>query len=510
MALAQGKFQVFEPQSWGGLTTKNHLSSIYRTSPQKASNIVTRLLSNSYGGNLESLLGKFPVKYFDNDDEFTWDLIGSSERNFPLLEARTTGGVVVTAGTNNVGAAGEKFELVFAEKAFFDVNVIVGEKNEVYPMRVIEDPVEEGTNYVYLVELMGGILDGMPGSELVGGKRFSKEFSPVEDTLSMKGGDITFSSPIALRNEFSSIRMQHKAPGNMKDRRMAMPFATIDPNDPKQNKVLLHNTWMQHTEWKFEYEFQQEKNKLLMFATTNRDVNGDYGNIGKSGHVIKMGSGIREQMEVSNTLYYNVFSLKLLTNMLGELSEGKLSMDERHFVLRTGERGAIQFHEAVTKDGSGWIATAQAMGFDNTNTHSISKVASPLHANAYSAGFQFVEYQAPNKVKISLEVDSFYDDRVRNKVLHPNGGVAESYRYDILDIGTIDGEANIQKAMVRGQEDIRGWEAGLRNPFTAAPSTELMANAVDGSVYHRACFGLGAIVRDPSRTASLIPGILQS
>lgn len=505
MAVAQGKFQVFEPQSWGGLTTTNHLKSIYHTSPQKASNIVTKLLANTYGSNLESMLSKFPVKYFETDDEFTWDLIGSSERNYPLVEARREDDAIVADTDTGVGAGRAKFKLVFAERAFSNVNMIVGEKNEVYPIRVVEEPYQEGTNWVYEVELMGNVLDGMPGSELVAGKRFSKDFSPVEDTLSVRGGDIVFTSPIALRNEFSAIRMEHTAPGNMKDRRVGMPFQWVDGDGKVQSAV----TWMQHVEWQFEYQFQQEKNKVLMFARTNRDQNGDYHNIGLSGHVIKQGSGIREQMEVSNTLYYNEFSLKLLTNMLTELSEGKLGMDERHFILRTGERGATQFHEAVTKDGSGWIGVADRVGFDNTNTNSIQKTSSKLHDNAYSAGFQFVEYQAPNKVKVTVEVDHMYDDKIRNKIYHPKGGVAESYRYDILDIGTIDGEPNIQKAMVRGSEDIRRWEMGLRNPFPAGPESEVMSNAKDGATYHRACMGLGAIVRDPSRTASLIPSILR-
>jgi hypothetical protein len=505
MALAQGKFKVYEAQSWSGLTTDNHLKSIYKLSPQKASSIVTKLLASSYGANLDSLLSRFPTKYFDSDDEFTWDLIGSSERNYPLVEARKEDGTVIVGGDTGIGAGTASFKLVFAERAFSDVNMVVGEKNEVYPMRIIDEPEVEGSNYVYTVELMGAVLNGMPGSELVASKRFSKEFSPVETTLSIKGGDISFTSPIALRNEFSAIRMQHKAPGNMKDKRVAMPFQTVDP---KTGKVTQQTTWMQHVEWTFEMQYQKEKNTGLMFATTNRDGNGDYHNIGKSGHIIKMGSGIREQMEVSNTLFYNVFSLKLLTSMLAELSEGKLSMDERHFVLRTGERGAIQFHNSITSDGSGWQATAAAVGFDNTGTSAMKKVSSSLHSNAYSAGFQFTEYLAPNNIKVTLEVDGLYDDKVRNKVLHPDGGVAESYRYDILDIGTIDGEPNIQKAMVRGVEDIRRWESGLRNPFTAAPSSELIGNAVDGSVYHRACMGFGAIVRDPSRTASLIPDIL--
>ena len=45
-----------------------------------------------------------------------------------------------------------------------------------------------------------------------------------------------------------------------------------------------------------------------------------------------------------------------------------------------------------------------------------------------SAGFQFVEYKAPNGVRVKIDVDPFYDDPVRNKVLHPEGGVAQSYR----------------------------------------------------------------------------------
>lgn len=500
MAASLGKFQVFESQSWSGLTTKNHLGAIYRAAPQKASNIITKLLAFNYAPTLDTMLSKFPVKYFDTDDEFTWDLIGSMERNYPLVEARVNG-VVVLANDTNVGAGQEVIELVFAERCFHDVNVIVGEKNEIYPLRVLADPTPEGTNWVYKTELMGGVINGMPGSELIAGKRFSKDYSPVEDTMSVKGGDISFNSPIALRNEFSAIRMQHTAPGNMKARPLVLPFEFVNP---KTNKVEMSSTWMEHVEWKFEYEFAMEKSRLLMFARTNRDQNGDYYNIGKSGHVIKMGSGIREQMEVSNTVYYNEFSIRLLTNMLTELSEGKLSMDERHFVLRTGERGAVQFHEAVKSDISGWLP----LGFDNTGTSVLQKTASPLHSNAYSAGFQFVQWLAPNGIKVTLEVDPFYDDKVRNKIIHPKGGVAESYRYDILDIGTMDGEPNIQKAMVKGSEDIRKWEYGLRNPFPSAPEFAIISNSVDGSTYHRASMGIGAIVRDPSRTASLIPSIL--
>ena len=82
-----------------------------------------------------------------------------------------------------------------------------------------------------------------------------------------------------------------------------------------------------------------------------------------------------------------------------------------------------------------------------------------------SYGFQFTEYRAPNGVRVKLDVDAFYDDPVRNKILHPDGGVAMSYRYDILYIGTMD-QPNIFKCAIKGQPELRGYRWGLRNPFT--------------------------------------------
>ena len=52
-----------------------------------------------------------------------------------------------------------------------------------------------------------------------------------------------------------------------------------------------------------------------------------------------------------------------------------------------------------------------------------------------SAGFQFVEYRAPMGITLKVNVNPMYDDPVRNKILHPLGSFAESYRFDLYDIG---------------------------------------------------------------------------
>lgn len=72
---------------------------------------------------------------------------------------------------------------------------------------------------------------------------------------------------------------------------------------------------------------------------------------------------------------------------------------------------AIQFHKAVLNVVSGWTQFV----LDNSSTKVIEKTQSRLHSNALSAGFQFVEYKAPNGVRVKLDVD-------------PINRVSESYR----------------------------------------------------------------------------------
>lgn len=76
---------------------------------------MVKLLAFRRGKTLETFISKFPTKQFDNDEEFVWDVIGSSKRNIPLVEARDENNNVVTAESPNVGAGTATFYLVFNE-----------------------------------------------------------------------------------------------------------------------------------------------------------------------------------------------------------------------------------------------------------------------------------------------------------------------------------------------------------------------------------------------------------
>jgi hypothetical protein len=501
MAGKLGKFQKQTFNHWKGTTKLNHLGGIFQMQPQKATSLMVQLLAWYRGKTLDTFLSQFPTKEFDSDEEYTWDVIGSALRNIPLVEARTIDGATINQETV-LGANGEPFYLVFAEDWFADGEVIVGELNEIYPLRVLGNPRNEGTNYVYKVELMGGITAGMPVGELAAGKRFSVEYAPVEREFSRKVGDIRFASPVSMRNEFTTIRIQHKVSGAMLNRKVAFGIPVTRETNGRYVKDTV-NMWMHEVQWQLEQQWNDYKNNVLAFGRSNRNLNGEYLNIGKSGEVIRMGAGLYEQMEVSNTMPYNNFSLKLIEDALYELSAAKLDFNERTFVIKTGERGAIQFHKAVLDTVSGWTA----FQINNDSVSLVNKTQSPLHENALKAGFQFVEFHAPNGVKVKIDVDPYYDDPVRNKIRHPMGGPAFSYRYDIFDIGTMD-QPNIFKVAVKGQNgDYTSYEWGLRNPFTGQMGNPYMSHDEDSATIHKMTT-TGVCVLDPTRTMSLIPAIL--
>ena len=500
-----GKFQMTAPKSFSGLATKSSMAALFGRSPQKASNMMIQLLAQYRGKSLEMDLMSLGVVNFARDDEYTWDLIGSSNRNIELLEARVNGSVQ-SASSDNLGANGAQFDLVFGEDWFNDGQTIVGEKPDLYPIQIVKKSIEGINNAVYTCVMLGGVTGGIPAEEVVAGKKFSGEGYAVSSELSRErmGGNVT--TPFAMRGEFSTIRYGHKVTGTADKYQVKVGIPTVD----KSGKVIQHNAWMPHVQYQIEEDFSDMKHKLLMYGRSNRDQSGLYLNKDhKSLQTLTMGAGFREQMEVSNTIFYNTFSIKLIEDLLLDLSEAKLGFNDRKFIMKTGNRGAAQFSKAVSQIASGWSIDGNLQP-SNGNASVVSKTTSNLHSNALRAGFQFVEWLAPNGVILRVEVDPIYDDRVRNKIMHPLGGVAESYRYDIYYVGGKgEGNGNMKIAKVDGLYDRRGFSSGpFGNPFLGTTTSNYSGTDEDSAKMHLQCT-LGAILYDPSKTVSLIPSMLQ-
>ena len=289
--MALKKFQISRPfTAWKSEITKvNHISTLYHSAPQKASNFMVELLARNYAKSIESTLSAFPTKEVESDDEYTWDVIGASRRNIPLVEARNLAGTPIPVD-GTAGEGNEEFYLVFGEDWFFDGEIIYGNLNEKYPLLIKGQPRYEGTNVVVTVQLANGTMSGMPGNRLQLGERFSVGFAPVERELSRKVGGVRHVAPTSMRNEWTTIRIQDTVSGGLLNKKIAFGVPMVRE---VAGKMVKDNNpmWMHYEEYEFNKQWQEYKSNAYVYAVSNRNANGEYLNFGKSGEVIRMGDG---------------------------------------------------------------------------------------------------------------------------------------------------------------------------------------------------------------------------
>lgn len=487
--------QKYEPKDFTGLVTDNHLGAMFMQEPILVSNLIEHIYRTNLGEDIVSFMDKFPTMYIDDDLPYEWLLQGADEKNTPLVAAYDTDGTTAITSVAKPCVAGSRIYLGFGERLFEATDVIVGHKPEFYRFRVVEDPRVAGSTYLYLVELVTGDQNlFVPQSELVAGTRWSKEYSLVEQTMSKRGGSTYHTSPFRMQNNLSMIRKQYTVPGNMIRKGANKPLAF----SWKDQAGKVQSAWIKKLDWDFLTQFRREKARLMAWGNSNKTTTGTFGNIGDSGFEIRSGAGLYEQIAPSNIFYYNVFNINWLVELALGLSVGKLPEDQRRFVLSTGEYGMYQFHKSVTQDA--------ALFTPNFSTDRIVMTGD----NKMNYRGQFLKYVSVNGIEFELMHDPMKDDPIRHKILHPDGGLAASYEYTIMDFGTANGEPNIQKVALKGDEEIFRYIPGLRDPYSPYNNMTqpgMAATSVDGYEVHKAYIG-GVRVKNPMRMARILPAIL--
>jgi len=485
-----------ESKDWAGLTTTNHLGALFGEKPIMISDFISRLQYMDLGEDLISFMNKFPVKYIEDDREFEWLLQGAEDKNIPLVGATDIAGNAFTAASQP-GKGGSRFIMTFPEKLFFQQHVIVGEKPDLYHILIRTEGKQIGANFSYEVELVTNSSDMfIPVEELAADTRWSADYSLSEQTLSKKGSDISFTSPFRMANRMSFMRKEHTVPGDMINKRENDPVVFgLHGSEGKEIK-----TWLNKLDWTFLREFRREKSRLMFYGKSNRRDDGTYGNIGDSGYEIKAGLGLREQISPSNLFHYSVFDIETLVDYALSLSVGKLPEDARRFVIATGEHGLKVISRAIEQ-----YAGASALQYNR-----IEGITGGSKASYHRP--QFVKLAEINGIQFEFIHMPSYDDEVRNKMYHPDGGLAESHRMTIMDFGSAEGNPNIQMVRAKGFDEAFGYLPGLRDPYSPGGtkgSPKIMASPVDGYTIHKADW-CGTMVRNPMRMGEWIPSVLSA
>lgn len=470
--------QVNYAKSWAGLTTENHLHAIYQNDVQLASDIVTQVFNQMGYIGLDSFLSKYPTKIFDHDGEYRWYLKGDARRAIGIVGYSA-------ADSARPGANKSLYEITLEEKFFVATDVISFDDIE-HTVRIEDDGRPDGTNWVYTVRHLRGDSNYFTPTELLrAGRKVSKGWNLVTNTLNDRYSETSYSSMFEMRNGFSTLSQKYAVPGNMHDRKLLI---TMTNSEGKSSTV-----WTRLQEMETNFQWMQSKANQLMYSTSNRNDSGTYTHKDQNGFVLKQGAGLREQISPSYKFYYNTLTLDYLLEVLTNLSINILPEDKREFLILTGERGMFAFHKMIEDK----VGVIMPLG----DQRRIAKGS----GQDLAVGGQYKQFLFPQGIKVTVAHMPQYDDAIMHRMEDPDGGFTENYRMTIFNIGTSNGEPNIQKVAPKGRSEIKWYVAGSTSPF-GPQNGGLGSSGVDGyEMFYQTTQGI--MLKNPLSACELIKNV---
>ena len=498
--------QIFEGTQWNDFTDKNHLIAAYDFDPVQVFNRLEQVLDVNLGENFVSMIMKHGIHYIDRDkDYYEWYIENTHSENYELLGAYEDVLMERVAGTTaglRLGTNGTEFYLLFANKPFGVGEIIVGMKPDLYRLWITEDPINVGGDrWLMKVQLIANSeTDFIPITEVYEGSRWSSDGGLTVDQMSYTGYGPDFRSHSMLRSNLSQFRMKHKIPGNMFELKPMYFFV--------REKGKTKKLWLSTVEYEFLKKARWSAASIIMNGQTNVKTDGTITNIDQNGFTATTGSGFKEQWLTSNKHVWNTLpNLDFLNEIALDAVVGKVAWENRKMVIKAGEYGLTALSNMVTvKYGAGawksypWAGDSTGRAFSWAGNEIKIKTG------------QVMGVATINGIEFSFVIDPQKDDLKRNKVMHPLGGPASSYEFDIIGFGTKDEKSNMQIVRRSGETPIWGVEEGMRGFYKESGSfmsPKRLSTAVDASTIHYFEPGIGAIVWDPTKIVRYYPELTQ-
>lgn len=480
--------QLYAPRSFAGLSEENNLANHFLIEPAKTKAIVAYALSNSmYNKNGTSVMDLL-TQGMGNTEEiesnsYEWDLYGANERAIEIIGNLGDGG-------STPGYGRSQFRVVTAEKYFSVTDVLFLDDKTM--VRVQEEIYAGNGGYVHVLQLIDpGMTTYVDPTMIAAGAKISKAYSPVEE-LSIKGGDLNFSTPFKMRNQLTILRKNHIVSRNAATDILVMELPAIDNPRGKTTKM-----WFTLVEWNFMAQWGLEKDTAAIFGVHS----GSSPVAGENGRPVVSGAGLRQQIAPSNIRYYNKLTFNLLDDLLTDLSYGaNPNGGNKDFIAFTGKQGLRAFSDAISdkfKSLGLTIIPREGQFFGGTGNELVFK------------GDQWVTAAFPNGITLTVREMPMYDNLVHNRTLDPvSGRPVESLRFTIFNIGNnMKNGSNITKMVKKDSADLMWNVAGSYDPYQINGGKRDFRTQRSSGIDGFEIFGLsheGYRLSDPTSAAELI------
>ncbi len=474
--------QLYKSKYFSGLTDENMLSNALLTQPHQVSTVLSYIFGRYENNTLDFLTTGMGKTITVENREYEWPVMISHDKAITIKDAKWNGSAITSNMTPGLG--GTPVQIWVAEK-WFGVGAIVAFDDRNFQARVMSEPYQDGTDFVYTLNVVGDTPGAfIDPSMLVTGSQISREGSAYEEG-SEEADIVNYQTPFKLRNHLTTMRLRYDVTGSVAS--SAVVIAMREPVSGKESYL-----WTDYQEWVALRQWYETIERFCVYSKFNANQDGTTALKGTNGRPVYIGAGLLQQIAPANKKYYTTLTTDLLEDFLFDLSYNILGTNERKFVALTGEMGMKELDRVLKEKVS---------GYSLIDTHFVSGSGQEL-----TLGGQFTTYKMLNGIELTLKHFPIYDNTTYSRKLHPvSGKPLESYRMTFIDYGTRDGEANLMKVVRKDREMVMWHVAGSVAPGAghAKAKTTLRSNAKDGYTVNFLS-EQGIMLKDPTSSGELI------
>ena len=478
---------LYRTRYFSDLVDENMLTNALVTQPHKVSPVISYIFGYFNQGNvIDYITNGLGNTVTTEHRQYEWDVMIEHDKPITILDAKWQGAAITTtsSSTDVPGIAQSTIQLWLPEKWFGPGAILLFDDRE-FQARVVSEPYQDGTSFVYTVVVADGKAESyIDPTLLAAGKQVSRLASAYEE-YSEEADIFNYQTPFKLRNHLTTIRASYDITGDAYS--SVMVVSLRDPITKKQT-----NYWADYQEWVAMRQWYERVDQMSVYSKYNADSKGVVGLKGTNGRPVYIGAGLLQQIAPANVKTYTTLSLDTLDTFLSDLSYNILGMGERKFMALTGEMGMREFDR---------VLRAKASSYSMIDTKFVSGSGQEL-----TLGGQFTTYKGLNGIELTLKHFPLYDNPVHFRKLHPiTGKPLESYRMTFLDISTRDGQPNVRKVVRKDREMVMWYTGGSVAPGAGHAKSKgtLRSNAKDGYSVHFLT-EQGIMIADPTTSGELI------
>ena len=256
--------QLYRSKWFSGLVDENMLSNALVTKPHEVTTVLSYIFGSYENSTIDFLTAGLGRTMEIADRQYDWPIMIDSDKAVQIKAAKWMGADI--SATSTPGLNQTPIQVWVSEK-WFGPGAIVAFDDREFQARVMGEPFQDGSDFVYTLVVADGKAESyiLP-SLLAEGTHISREGSAYEE-YSEEADIVNYNTPFKLRNHLTTMRLSYDITGDAYSSVMVISF-----KDPKSGKTTY--LWSDYQEWRALRQWYSTIDRFSVYSKFNANADG--------------------------------------------------------------------------------------------------------------------------------------------------------------------------------------------------------------------------------------------